>query len=704
MRVHLAIALTGASLLALADFASAQFFDRQPGQNFPNAAQRFGGNHSENIDVGDVDNDGDLDVIVGNGGDSGPQPNRIFINNGGLQAGSPGTFVEQTNTRFAGVPNDTSRDIEFADIDNDGDLDIYVSNRGTTANGGETSRFYINQGGTQGGTIGFYAEDTNARWGTLISVPGSLEIGAQDGTGAWRDFSCDCDFADFDDDGDLDLFHSSYGPNINGNTESRIFLNDGAGVFHELWPWANAGADIRTHTMDLDPQDLDDDWDIDVFMSSRDSQARVYINNCYSPIGDSPFTDVTQTALLDTGAALNGSNNYEGEFTDIDGDGDFDQWMKNYDGGGGGNADRILRNNWIPSGARTFTEISFWIKGDPVVDENEIDFLDYDGDGDLDAFVANFLGTNYLYGNSMADGNPIGSGIFHRTGTGAGGSLATGTELPTNGTNGQTSLDGECADMDNDGDTDVLLANDSGSQNRYFENTLGIPDTHAPTVHRWTDQCDKPVGSSTVIHVSVRDNSAYYIIGYYDADLIYSVNGGGETTVSMFSQGGQQFRGVIPPQSGTVSYRLEITDRAGNTGSVGPRSFVQSGTTYTNLGSALNGTHGSPAFVGTGTWEAGTPGTLTLSNALGSATAGLFIGFAANPTPFKGGNLVPVPFLDPFIFVTPAGGGPVSLPLPVASFPKDIPCGLELVMQWVIQDAGATAGFALSNAQQIRAP
>ena len=53
-----------------------------------------------------------------------PQPNRIFINNGGAQGGTAGTFSQQTNTRFAGVPNDTSRDIEFADFENDSDFDL----------------------------------------------------------------------------------------------------------------------------------------------------------------------------------------------------------------------------------------------------------------------------------------------------------------------------------------------------------------------------------------------------------------------------------------------------------------------------------------------------------------------------------------------------------------------------------------------------
>lgn len=695
MRVSLLLSL--ASCVVFGSTAAAQLSDLQSGRNYPNGPTSFGGNHSENIDVGDLDNDGDLDVIVANGGDSGAQPNRIFINRGGLQGGSLGTFTEETSTRFAGAPSDTSRDIEFADIDNDGDLDIYVSNRGTAGNGGEPSRFFINQGGLQGGTIGFYQED-QGRWGNLVSVPLSKEVGAQDGQGPWRDYSCDCDFGDLDDDGDLDLFHSSYGVNIDGTEDSRVFLNDGTGTFNELWPWINPGADIKTHTLDIDLADFDGDFDLDVFCASRDSQARVWLNNCYNGIGDTPFTDITQAALISQGATLTGGNNYEAEFGDLDGDGDFDMWMKNYNG----NTDRILRNNGPigPAGAFTFTQMDSWIKGDPNVDENEIDFLDYDSDGDLDAFGANFSGTNWLYVGGVAQGLTGAQGLYHRSGTTSGGSLAGWNELPTTG-NGSTTLDGECADMDNDGDPDILLANDGGAQNRYFENVLGVPDTHAPTFEQVSSQCDKPEGSSTVVHAQVRDNSAYYEIGYYDVDLIYTVNAGPEQVVDMFSQGGQQFRGVIPSQTGAVAYRVEATDRTGNTGVSSTQGFIQTGPVYTNLGFGLPGTNGVPALSGSGDWSAGSAGAIVLANARANAVAGLFVGVNFNPTPAFGGFIVPVPWVGPIILATDGSGG---LTINVSSFPKEIPCGLDVYIQFGIEDPNTPGGVALSNAQQVRTP
>ncbi|MFT7463943.1 MAG: hypothetical protein ACI9EF_002291, partial [Pseudohongiellaceae bacterium] len=429
-------ALSGAALLLLGSTASAQLADLQPGRNFSTAAISFGGGRSENIDIGDADNDGDLDVIVANGGDGANQANEIYINGGGAQGGTEGTFSSGTATRFAGVPNDRSRDIEFADFDADCDLDVYVSNRGSTAEGGQASRAYINQGGKQFGTIGFFTEDTDTFWRTLISVPGGDQI-IGGNTGGWRDYSCDCDFGDLDLDGDIDLFHSSYGPNIDGTRDSRVFMNNGEGLFDEYWPWVNAGADIKVHTLDLDLVDLDSDYDLDIFMSSRDSQARVYRNNLLAD-GTFPanaFNDITQSALIDTGSTVSGNNNYEMEFGDVDGDGDFDMYAKNYSGF----IDKILRNN----GDMTFDELD-WIQGDPSDDENECDFIDFDGDGDLDVFMANFSGTNHLYASGLNQGLS-GTQLYHRTGTGN----YPAPETPSSG-NGGTTLDGECADMDGD--------------------------------------------------------------------------------------------------------------------------------------------------------------------------------------------------------------------------------------------------------------
>ncbi len=692
----IAMRATGVALVALlAPFAPAAaqvLTDLQPGRNFVGAAN-FGTGRSENIDVGDADNDGDLDVLVANGGDGPAQQNRIYINDG------VANFVDETALRFAGVTIDTSRDIEFVDHDNDGDLDVHVANRGTVANGGEVSRFYVNLGGLQAGTVGFFNEDSDARWGDLLSVPlGDQVFGGN--AGPWRDYSCDCDFADLDDDGDLDLFHSSYGPNQDGSRPSRIFLNDGTGVYDELFPWANPTADIQMHGSDLDLVDFDGDFDIDIFNSSRSSQARVFMNTLYGPGGATPFRDITQSALIDTGATKTGFNNYECEPGDVDGDGDFDVWLVNYDG----NFDRVLRNDGPTATGFKFTKINAWIVGDPNTDEYEADFGDFDGDGDLDVFIANFSGTNALYMSGLAQGmSPATQGLHHRTGGGASSLAAAFPEMPTTG-GGSTSLDGEWGDLDGDGDLDILVANDTNQQNWMYRNDLGIPDTHAPTFAPVESIVAPPAGQPVVVHAAVRDGVPYYLFMFYDVELHYAVDGGAVRSVAMFAQGGQQFRGVIPAQSGVVDYWVTATDLAGNTGISAPQTYAQGGGVlpFTDLGHALAGAHGPPVLAGSGALLTGSAGALTLTNAAGpGAVAILFTSLSSTPTPFKGGTLLPVPIALQLTLST--GGSPGSIPLGWSSWPAGL-SGASLYFQYAIADALAVQGVALSNALRADVP
>jgi hypothetical protein len=691
MRAFAMFVATSATLMIFADLAAAQLVDLQPGRNFPTALTIFGTSRSENVDVADVDNDGDLDVVMANGGDGANQDNTIYINQGGAQGGVLATFMDDTASRFVGIPADRSRDVEFADFDNDCDLDIYITNVGTTVDGGQPSRAYINSGGMQFGSIGFFTEETDAFFGTLISIPaGDQVIGGN--TGGWRDFACDCDFADMDLDGDIDLFHSSYGPNISGTRDSRVFMNDGTGVFDELWPWANATADIRAHVMDVDLVDLDSDFDIDVFMSSRDSQPRVFRNNLQAD-GTFPvdaFTDITQTALLDMGAVLIGTDNYECEFGDVDGDGDFDIWAKNYQNFG----DRILRNN----GDMTFTKMNGWINGDPNVDENEIDFFDFDGDNDLDGFVANFAGTNWLYVNGLTQGF-VGGDLFSRTGTG----LYPSQETPTVG-NGGTTLDADCADMDNDGDPDILLANDSNQPNRYWQNTLGVPDTHAPTIHMITSQGNKSDGSDTDIRVQLRDNDNYYIIAFYDIDLLYSVDGGIDNRIKMISQGSQQFQATIPGGiNGAISWRVVGSDLTGNTFSSTPANYTQTSSGVSvleNIDDGTPGISGNPYLAFQGSFVGGSIIQSLLCDAAPSALAVLFGSLSSTPVAFKGGLLHTVPIAFEAALLSNAGGQLYF----EAVWPVGLPTGTQIWFQFGVADAAGTGGATLSNAIVVTTP
>jgi hypothetical protein len=81
--------------------------------------------------TGDVDGDGDLDLVVGihelpsGGGTAGST--KLLINQGGTQLGTVGTFA--VNGSFL-PPSFVASDVALGDVDADGDLDLYLANTG----------------------------------------------------------------------------------------------------------------------------------------------------------------------------------------------------------------------------------------------------------------------------------------------------------------------------------------------------------------------------------------------------------------------------------------------------------------------------------------------------------------------------------------------------------------------------------------------
>jgi imidazolonepropionase-like amidohydrolase len=180
------------------------------------------------IGIGDVDNDGDMDVVIANGRHW-PGQNRIFFNNGS------GKF---SVSKALGIESSTSYSTELADFDNDGDLDIAVGNDMAPNN------LFINDGEgnfTKTGTFGErYAPTRN------IIV------------------------ADIDDDGDSDILITNRG------RENEICLNDGNGNFTESLGFGTKD----DSTIDVEVADMDNDGDNDLVLANRDKQQNyVYLNN-----------------------------------------------------------------------------------------------------------------------------------------------------------------------------------------------------------------------------------------------------------------------------------------------------------------------------------------------------------------------------------------------------------------------------------------
>ncbi|MBL8802928.1 MAG: VCBS repeat-containing protein [Planctomycetes bacterium] len=568
-----------ATVLALASTASAQQFQldtvRTP-QGAPGAS-----GFTENVELFDVDGDGDLDVLYADGGEFGVQQNRLLLNQGGAQAGAVGWFTDATATRYPAVL-DGSRDIDFVDLDNDGDLDFFVSNTSGVAN--QTCRFMVNMGGAQGGAQGFFQDQTPTRYRNLgqnngttthSSIAPSLVLGG----GGYIDWSCDSAFYDLDNDGDSDLVQATYGSLSLGKSPTRLFLNDGVGGFEEFNPsgfqlagadivplspglWceglqrqrttntSGAECDIANVSVSIEGGDFDGDFDVDLLLGEKNDEARIIRNRTMENGGALAFRDVSHASFgVADWAPMMGS--YEQELGDHDNDGDLD----------------IYGTNWLGTCNTVSNNDGAGFFGAPTVVANtctrhdEPDYVDYDNDGDLDVIVAARAAAEELHRND---------------GLGAGGSsfAAVSGVLPGAVSN---AMGVDAADTDQDGDPDLWFANDFDDPETHFVNVTGTPDVHAPRISALEQVADRSAGPApTVVRAHVFDNSGWYVTALCDAQLEHRVGGSGAFLASaMRFSGGQVFRGEIPGfLEGLVEYRVRCTDAAGNSATSITRSFL----------------------------------------------------------------------------------------------------------------------------------
>lgn len=241
-------------------------------------------------DWGDFDNDGDLDILLSGGSSQGTRTT-IYRNDGS------GIFTD-INPNLTGVAYSSS---EWGDYDNDGDLDILIS-------GNDLAKVYRNDGAgvftdLNAGLAGVRQSASN--WGDYdndgdldilltgfdADFNGLTKIYRNDGAGIFTDINATLpgihngavQWGDYDNDGDLDVLLTG-----SGNYIAEIFRNDGAGVFTDI----NAGfRGVIWSSVNLG--DYDNDGDLDVILSgvyvtstALVTTTKVYRNDC--PILNTP--------------------------------------------------------------------------------------------------------------------------------------------------------------------------------------------------------------------------------------------------------------------------------------------------------------------------------------------------------------------------------------------------------------------------------
>ena len=370
---------------------------------------------------GDLNKDGCPDLVVNTNSNTSAVPGTRVLFQDRSGAACQGTFSDVTNTHAAGMTNRRrDRSVVLADFNQDGDIDVAINNFSDLD-------IYLNQGSSASPPYSLGVGAGQVPNQNLDQWIGTTVVNSE-GLGT----------ADFDGDGDLDLFVESH------NYGMRLFSNDGTGNFTEVPPtdtgfptqgrngdyaaftdldkdgrpdvvarrdgpnfqqsadlWFNEGPPGAGETWFIPSSEIDEassddrkggivicDFNSDGFLDVLWTPDALYVNGGTNRT----FTKQANWASPSVGGTVRGGNCF-----DADLDGDLDIVLT----GTGGT--RYYYRNDSTGGTSAFTRIAGAFQGSTQEGFGAAP-LDYDRDGDIDLFV-NATGASELWLNPISAGD-----------------------------------------------------------------------------------------------------------------------------------------------------------------------------------------------------------------------------------------------------------------------------------------------------------
>ncbi|MDZ4711828.1 MAG: FG-GAP-like repeat-containing protein [bacterium] len=422
--------------------------------------ERHGANSLEFVDI---DNDNDFDLFWGDLFSKGI----YFIRNDGTATSPDVVIADSTYPQNSPFISSGYNSLRFADIDADGDKDLFISVLYLSQNS-KNFTLYKNEGSASSPNFQF---NTN-NYLRNVDAGGTSNIS----------------FTDIDNDGDEDLFVGSDYAKISfykntGTIQSPSFIleNDSLPILSSSFNYAPAFAD------------LDNDGDQDMLLGSYIKDSLWYLKNTGTPEN---FNFTFQGTGNQFGLTTLGQSSTPA-FVDIDADGDEDLFV------GGTNGRLIYYQNTGTAQNFNFTLVTNFYNSIDAGDESTPRFFDIDGDSDPDMFIGKLDGTISYYRN---EGSPSSANFVLQTAN-------------YKNINVRQSACTFFTDIDADTDLDLFIGNTKGGI-YYFRNddvsSVNIVSNEVPSQFQLYQNYPNPFNPLTVIRFDINGQTSDVKLIVYD--------------------------------------------------------------------------------------------------------------------------------------------------------------------------------------------